>query len=128
MQLRWIYCTAVTVILEKCSVYVQCDIQSIFGECFNPLSTNTTIWSNTLKQFVGNLPTNFLSVFDHFVELAIKGLNEILLYIFTWCSGSILKLFHREHLTTIPERSHEYKPFTLKGNTYLNKATAEVCL
>ena len=35
----------------------------------NPLSTNPTKWSNTLKQFVGNLSTNCLSVFDHFVGL-----------------------------------------------------------
>ena len=28
-------------------------------------SKNSTPWSNTLKQFVGNLPTNCLSVFDH---------------------------------------------------------------
>ena len=41
---------------------------------FNPLSANTTTWSNTFKQFVGKLPTNCLSVFDHFVELAHKGL------------------------------------------------------
>ena len=41
----------------------------------NALSTNPTKWSNTLKQFVGNLPTNFLSVFDHFVKLALKGLT-----------------------------------------------------
>ena len=27
-----------------------------------------------LKQFVGKLPTNCLSVFEHFVELALKGL------------------------------------------------------
>ena len=27
-----------------------------------------TKWSNTLKQFVGNLSTNVLSVFDHFVK------------------------------------------------------------
>ena len=40
----------------------------------NPLSTNPTKWSNTLKQFVGKLPTNCLSVFDHFVGLALKGL------------------------------------------------------
>ena len=44
---------------------------------FNPLNTNTAKWSNTLKQFVGNLPTNCLSVFDHFVELVLKGLTEI---------------------------------------------------
>ena len=43
---------------------------------FNPLSANPTKWSNTLKQFVGNLPTNCLSVFDHFVELALKGLTQ----------------------------------------------------
>ena len=28
----------------------------------NPLSANFTKWSNTLKQFVGNLPTNCVSV------------------------------------------------------------------
>ena len=38
------------------------------------LSANPTKWSNTLKQFVGNLPTNSLSVFDHFVKFALKGL------------------------------------------------------
>ena len=42
----------------------------------NPLSANPTKWSNTLKQFFGNLPTNCLSVFDHFLKLALKGLNE----------------------------------------------------
>ena len=45
----------------------------------NPFSANFTKWSNTLKQFVGNLATNCLSVFDHFVGLAFKGLS-ILLY------------------------------------------------
>ena len=42
---------------------------------FNPLSANPTKWSNQLKQFVGNLPKNYLSVFDHFVKLALKGLS-----------------------------------------------------
>ena len=41
----------------------------------SPLNTNPTKWSNTFKQFVGNLPTNCLSVFDHFVELALKELD-----------------------------------------------------
>ena len=40
----------------------------------NLLSANSKKWSNTLKQFVGNLP-NCLSVFEHFVGLALKGLN-----------------------------------------------------
>ena len=42
----------------------------------NPLSVNFTKWSNTLKQFVGKLPTNCLGVFDHFVGLALKGLTK----------------------------------------------------
>ena len=42
---------------------------------FNPLSANFTKWSNIIKQFVGNLPTNCWSVFDHFVKSALKGLN-----------------------------------------------------
>ena len=39
----------------------------------NPLSANPTKWSNALKQFVGKLPTNCLSVFGNFVNLALKG-------------------------------------------------------
>ena len=45
----------------------------------NPFSANFTKWSNTLKQFVGNFPTNCLSVFDHFVGLVLKGLKPQLL-------------------------------------------------
>ena len=41
---------------------------------FNPLNANLTKCSDTLKQFVGKLPTNYLIVFDHFVGLALKGL------------------------------------------------------
>ena len=44
-------------------------------QTFNPLSANPEKWSNTLKQFVGSLPTNCLSVFDHFISLALKGLR-----------------------------------------------------
>ena len=44
------------------------------GKTLNPLSANPTKWSNTLKQFVGNLRMNCLSVFDHFVKFALKGL------------------------------------------------------
>ena len=42
----------------------------------NPLSANPEKWSNTLKQIVGNLPTICLSVFDHFMNLALKGLKN----------------------------------------------------
>ena len=36
---------------------------------------NPTKWSNTLKQFVSKLPRNCLSMFDHFVGLALKGIT-----------------------------------------------------
>ena len=45
-------------------------------EDLNPFGANFTKWSNTLKQFVGNLRTSCLSVFDQFVGLALKGLIE----------------------------------------------------
>ena len=44
---------------------------------FNPLRANLTIWPNTLKKFVAILPTHCLSVFDHFVGLALKGLRSV---------------------------------------------------
>ena len=50
----------------------------IILRCFNPLRANFTKWSNTLKHFVGILPTNCLSVFGHFVGLALKGLRKFL--------------------------------------------------
>ena len=40
----------------------------------NPSNANTTKWSYTLKQFVGNLLENCFSMFDHFVKLVLKGL------------------------------------------------------
>ena len=42
----------------------------------NPLNANPEKWSNTLKQIVGKLPTICLSVFDHFMNLALKGLTR----------------------------------------------------
>ena len=47
------------------------------SDSVNPLSANPEKWSNTLKEFVGNLPTNCLSVFDHFMNLALKGLMSL---------------------------------------------------
>ena len=48
-----------------------------YEDVLNALSANFTKWSNTLKQFVGKLPTNCLSVFNHFVGLALKGLKRL---------------------------------------------------
>ena len=43
----------------------------------NPLSSNSTKWWNTLKQFVGNLQRNCLSVSDHFVGLTLTKVNVV---------------------------------------------------
>ena len=54
---------------------------------FNPLGTNPTKWTNILKQFVVKLPTNCLSVFDHFMKLALKGLiisNTFIIKLGSW--------------------------------------------
>ena len=45
-------------------------------QTITPSSANPTKWSNTLKQFVGNLPTNCLSVFHYFVKLVVKELKD----------------------------------------------------
>ena len=48
---------------------------AILLHLLNPLSAKLRKWPNTLKQFAGNLPTNCLSVFCHFVGLALKRLR-----------------------------------------------------
>ena len=65
---------------ETKSKYIKTKSKSYYTRWgINPLSANPTKWSNTLKQFVGNLPKNCLSVFDHFVGLALKGLKNMTL-------------------------------------------------
>ena len=44
----------------------------------NPLSANPTKWLNTLKQFIGNLQTNCLSMFDHFMGLSLERLTKVI--------------------------------------------------
>ena len=74
---------------------------------FNPLSDNRTKWSNTLKQFAGNLPTNCLSVFDHFMRLAFKGLNNNLKN-GCLCIHEIIKLIIMKMNMEMKNRSHRY--------------------
>ena len=69
----------------------------LFTCIFNPLSANPTKWSNTPKQFVSNLGTNCLSVFDHFVKLALKRLMlkrkpvKWQYWLLSWCHFQILE-------------------------------------
>ena len=59
----------------------------------NPLNANPKKWLNTLKQIVGNLPTICLSVFDHFMNLALKGLTYDLVQIFITFNKTDVSLF-----------------------------------
>ena len=62
----------------------------------NLLSANPTKWSNTLKQLVGDFPTNCLSVFDHFVGLALRGLRYKSIKFFCCLKlGKIVRTFLR---------------------------------
>ena len=60
--------------------------ESTIIESFNTLGANPRKWPDTLKQFVGKLPTNCLSVFGHFV-----GIKKLKHY-FT-CENFIDKVF-----------------------------------
>ena len=63
-------------------------------KCF--LSANFTKRSNTLKQFVGTLPTNCFSAFDHFVGLVFKDLTISLSVLDRLSFGQLLKLSVRQ--------------------------------
>ena len=54
-------------LLNKCLVYI--------SNLFNPLSADFTKWSKHAQTICRLLPTNCLSMFDHFVRLALKGLK-----------------------------------------------------
>ena len=57
------------------------DLVTFTKEILNSLSANPTKWSNTLKQFVGKSRRIVLSVFDHFVGLALSGLMKNFIYV-----------------------------------------------
>ena len=60
-----------------------------------PLNANPTKWSNMPKQFFGKSRRIVLSVFDHFVWLALKGLRFIEISSLSCISGDDLKRFHQ---------------------------------
>ena len=78
MVVRTVFCTWYHLIFTFCT-RIEGNCQFSCGFTFiNPLGANFTKWSKTLKQFVGNLRTNCLNVFDHFVGLALKRLINTL--------------------------------------------------
>ena len=60
------------------------------------LSASFTKRSNALKQFLGKLPTNCFSVFDHFMGLALKGLSKYSLDIEEFYSKAYTKFFFQK--------------------------------
>ena len=55
----------------------------------NTLSAKPTKWASTFKRFIGNLPAICLSVFDHFVDLALKEfIASLFLKPYTYCEIS----------------------------------------
>ena len=79
----------------------------------------------TLKQFVGNLLTNCLSVFDHFVGLALKGLNRFFpfrlfpVYFFSFFSFVILLSKKKKKKEGKIDFLKEYKAFASKNKIML---------
>ena len=63
------------------------------------LSANPTKWSNTPKQFIGNLSTNCLIVVDHFVPLALTG------------SGSFPEICANENVKSLKLKIEPYHVF-----------------
>ena len=61
----------------------------------------------TLKQFVGKLPMNCLSVFDHFVGLALKGLSH-LLYAFNCSKCTYHFSYHEANVVRFTEHFHYF--------------------
>ena len=74
------------------SHYPYLQLKNVTLLLFNRFSANPTKWPNTLKQFVGNFPTNCLSVFYQFVGLALISLYHNIL--------CILPLSHDRCLST----------------------------
>ena len=89
-----------------------------------PFSTNPTKWSNTLKQFAGCcrrmlLPTNCLSVFEHFVGLPLKGSIILLTNINSSLHSNhsnfnLSQVFAKtKNLCASKKPQHDTKPFAL---------------
>ena len=80
----------------------------------NPLSANPTKCSNTLKQFIGKLPTNGLSVFDHFVWLTLKGLTVTLKWLWWKITNNI---------TNQARKNYDFQSYISTPQPYIFKRT-----
>ena len=86
------------------------------------------------KQFVGNLPMNCLSVFDHFVGLALKGLMIRIFnsrppkphYLFWWNVAPVLNIIKNscDSPENISDKQLAYNVKTLMALTNSSRASA----
>ena len=95
---------------QMCSVYLS---YFYFSNYFNPLSASFTKWSNTLEQFVDKLPTNCLSVFDHFVGLGRKGLTLFYAKIKTSNSPKLLLVFKTFSISLKKKKNYGKSKFVI---------------
>ena len=90
----------------------------------NPLSANPTKWSNILTLFVGKLPTICVSVFDHFVKLALKGLTYAKHTFPSIVTGEIFKINHQLNCDDKCVKRKIHNPFKwiqlIEWSNYLN--------
>ena len=75
----------------------------------NPLSTKSIKWSNTLKQIVGKLPMTCLSLFDHFVGLALKGIKQAVAVLHLWVAHYCPLSYWRHILITTHFNGNRHK-------------------
>ena len=93
---------------------------------FNPSSVNPTKWSNTLTQFVCKLPTSCLSVFDHFVRLALKALFlvnvpmcfSVLQYSTTFVAVKLYTQQGNQEVTAFKVRDHPFRTHAMFLKNY----------
>ena len=92
----------------------------VWRKLINPLSANFTKWPNTLKQFAGKLPTNRLSVFDHFVGLALKELkDEHFDYLEGWFLDLMISIIDNQFCTKLFDKRNNF-PISFVRIPYLD--------
>ena len=83
---------------------------------------NITKWSNTLKQFVDNLPTNCLSVSDHFVIL--KSILEPIL--FNPCVGYMSQMTPESECLQYADDTTLYRACKASDNMHLSAVLRKI--
>ena len=99
----------------------------LFSKTVNPLSANPRTWSNTLKQFVGNSPTNCLSVFDHFVILGLKWLTVTSPKVVVWQGSEYASVILARGQTNISEKYFRYFDYTAQKMKFSIKDLFSKC-